>query len=72
MTSSIATLDVSEDEQLLQQVLRPYRKHTSYLTAATVTPPPVGSEAGEGMRCEGSFRVPYSCYIDDTGHFNSL
>lgn len=59
------------DEELLAQVLRPYRPHCRYLRTATFT---AGGEPakGGGISVAGEFAIPESCYIDDTGHFNSV
>lgn len=55
------------DSALLSEVLRPYaRPKTGYLKSATVT-------AANGLAgAEGEFAIPYPCYIDDTGHLNSV
>ncbi|MFK4106595.1 FcoT family thioesterase [Streptomyces sp. NPDC019531] len=62
------------DPDLLSRVLRPYRsKDTRYLKSAVLTVTAAEDQAG-GSRlsavCE--FEIPESCYIDDTGHFNSV
>ncbi|MGW0576125.1 (2E)-enoyl-ACP glycyltransferase [Streptomyces sp. NPDC002920] len=54
------------DEALLARVLTPYKDHCRYLRSAVVTE--TGGRAG--ARCE--FAIPESCYIDDTGHLNSV
>jgi (3R)-3-[(carboxylmethyl)amino]fatty acid synthase len=55
------------DPTLLSAVLRPYeRPKTGYLKSATV------SVANGTASAEGDFAIPYSCYIDDTGHLNSV
>lgn len=54
------------DDPLLAGVLRVYKPHCRYLRSATVT---ADGEVARG-RCE--FLIPESCYIDDTGHFNSV
>lgn len=54
------------DEALLNRVLAPYKPHCKYLTSAEVT-----ARAGLA-RAQGSFAIPESCYIDDTGHLNSV
>ncbi|MDV9174322.1 FcoT family thioesterase [Streptomyces sp. W16] len=54
------------DEELLARVLVPYKAHCKYLRSALVT-------AGAGLasaHCE--FAIPESCYIDNTGHLNSV
>lgn len=57
------------DTELLSQVLRPYRSHCQYLKSAVL-------EAAPGPRDQvtvsGEFEIGDSCYIDDTGHFNSV
>ena len=51
---------------LLERVLTPYKDHCKYLRSAVVT-----DTAGRASaRCE--FEIPESCYIDDTGHLNSV
>ncbi|MER5466884.1 MULTISPECIES: FcoT family thioesterase [unclassified Streptomyces] len=60
------------DEPLLQRVLTPYRaKRCEYLRTAEVI---CDGGPGEGSRlsAECTFEIPESCYIDDTGHFNSV
>ncbi|MBV9023635.1 MAG: FcoT family thioesterase [Streptomycetaceae bacterium] len=54
------------DEDLLARVLMPYKEHCTYLRTAVITPHPEQASA----RCE--FAIPESCYIDDTGHLNSV
>lgn len=56
----------STDEQLLTAVLRCYKPHCRYLTEAEV------GRDGEVLRGTGIMRIPESCYIDDTGHLNSV
>ncbi|MGW4728249.1 (2E)-enoyl-ACP glycyltransferase [Streptomyces shenzhenensis] len=54
------------DGELLARVLVPYKQHCKYLKSAEVT-----AGAGlSGARC--AFAIPESCYIDDTGHLNSV
>ncbi len=64
-----ATAD--DDAALLTKVLRPYKPHCRYVRSTAVT---VERDTDEGnrviARCELS--IPESCYIDDTGHFNSV
>lgn len=52
---------------LLESVLLPYKEHCKYLKKMSV--------AGESpglITATGEFSIPDSCYIDDTGHFNSV
>ncbi|GAA3127899.1 fatty acyl CoA thioesterase FcoT [Streptomyces rameus] len=54
------------DEELLARVLVPYKQHCKYLTSAEVS----ASAGLSSARC--AFAIPESCYIDDTGHLNSV
>ncbi|MEU5844939.1 (2E)-enoyl-ACP glycyltransferase [Saccharopolyspora shandongensis] len=60
-----ATISHLTDEKLLAEVLRPYKEHCKYLKSAVVTP-------GEQLTVRCEFGIPESCYIDDTGHLNSV
>ncbi|MGM0351974.1 (2E)-enoyl-ACP glycyltransferase [Streptomyces sp. ECR3] len=54
------------DEELLIRVLVPYKEHCKYLKSAEVT-------ASAGLSCaQGVFAIEESCYIDNTGHLNSV
>ncbi|MFJ6728021.1 FcoT family thioesterase [Streptomyces sp. NPDC091281] len=54
------------DADLLARVLTPYKPHCKYLTSAEVT-------AADGLPSAAcAFAIPESCYIDDTGHLNSV
>ncbi|MGP4112733.1 FcoT family thioesterase [Streptomyces sp. 4N509B] len=55
-----------ESATLLDRVLRVYKPHCRYLRSANVLP------GGEPLRAACDFEIPESCYIDDTGHFNSV
>jgi len=59
------------DQQLLTRVLRPYRKNCGYMRSARLVADgdPV---AGGRITVHGELSIPESCYIDDTGHFNSV
>ncbi|SDM69223.1 FcoT family thioesterase [Allokutzneria albata] len=48
---------------VLERVLRPYKVDCRYLVSADL-------DGDAGAR--GDFVIPESCYIDDTGHFNSV
>lgn len=54
------------DGPLLAEVLRVYKPHCRYLRSAAVT------TDGELPQARCEFVIPESCYIDDTGHFNSV
>ncbi|XIE79373.1 FcoT family thioesterase [Streptomyces sp. SBR177] len=54
------------DADLLAEVLAPYRPNCRYLREATVF-------LRDGLpAAQCTFHIPESCYIDDTGHFNSV
>lgn len=55
------------DQELLARVLAPYKDHCNYLLTAEVS-----KTAGGLSRVRASFAIPESCYIDDTGHLNSV
>ncbi|MFJ4966502.1 FcoT-like thioesterase domain protein [Streptomyces sp. ADI96-02] len=55
------------DQELLARVLAPYKAHCRYLLAAEAH----GLDGGLS-RVRGTFAIPESCYIDDTGHLNSV
>ncbi|MEU1511071.1 FcoT family thioesterase [Streptomyces sp. NPDC005811] len=55
------------DEALLARVLAPYKAHCRYLRSADVTVRDDGPSA-----VHGDFAISESCYIDDTGHLNSV
>ncbi|MEV5975207.1 FcoT family thioesterase [Streptomyces sp. NPDC051921] len=60
------------DEELLDRVMGPYKsKNCVYLKEAVVG---VDGENPDDLRLTAScrFEIPESCYIDDTGHFNSV
>ena len=61
------------DAGLLESILVPYKPGCRYLRSAEVTfrDPDVGSKAPVAV-ARGEFAIPESCYVDDTGHFNSV
>ena len=65
---SAATLHV--ESALMAQVLAPYKPHCRYLQGAKVELPAAGADYL--VRLHGELSIPDSCYIDDTGHFNSV
>jgi hypothetical protein len=54
------------DAALLARVLRCYKPHCRYLTSMTVEP------TDGVIRGRGELTIAESCYIDDTGHLNSV
>ncbi len=70
---------VAVASDLLVSVLAPYKEHCKYLKKVFI----VGEGAAESnggdshaasglITAKGEFSIPSSCYIDDTGHFNSV
>ena len=65
------SIHVSNDEILLEKVLIPYKANCKYLKSAELIKEGDPQNRGRIIgRCELS--IPESCYIDDTGHFNSV
>lgn len=65
-------MEYPTDEELLKRVMGPYQsKNCVYLQEAVVG---VVGENPDDRRLTAScrFEIPESCYIDDTGHFNSV
>ncbi|MFB2772492.1 FcoT family thioesterase [Pelatocladus sp. BLCC-F211] len=70
-TVKLNSIWVNNDDILLAQVLKPYKAHCKYLKSAEVIQEGDPQDRGRVIgRCE--FAIPESCYIDDTGHFNSV
>ncbi|HEX2130189.1 MAG TPA: FcoT family thioesterase [Actinophytocola sp.] len=66
-STDIHPVTFADDPELLSDVLRPYaRPKTGYLRSATV------AVSGGLASAQGEFAIPHSCYIDDTGHLNSV
>ena len=59
------------DDTLLTEVLKPYKDHCKYLQSAKVIQES-NSKNKERVIGQCKFAIPESCYIDDTGHFNSV
>ncbi|OJJ19610.1 hypothetical protein BKI52_22655 [marine bacterium AO1-C] len=58
------------DESFVQKVMKPYRANSAYLQSAELIQQT--DQGLSGLRMEGVFNIPESCYIDDTGHFNAV
>lgn len=58
------------DNEFLEEVLKPYHKHTSYLKKAFFQSNDDGNYKDYVIK--GEFAIEESCYIDDTGHFNAV
>ena len=59
------------DTELLSRVLRVYLPHCRYLKSAEVETAPESAPSDQ-LTVFGEFEIGDSCYIDDTGHFNSV
>jgi hypothetical protein len=57
---------IPDDPDLRERVLACYKPHCRYLRSAT-------SAVADGrIRLTAAFEIPMSCYIDDTGHLNTV
>jgi len=56
--------------ELQARVLAPYKPHCRYLLRSFVEMPEPGAD--HLVRLHGELSIPSSCYIDETGHFNSV
>jgi hypothetical protein len=66
-------------KEFLDKILLPYRDHAKYLKTARLLnyyDPGVSGRVPKNetdlVTIEGTFSIPESCYIDDTGHFNAV
>lgn len=59
------------DQTLMNQVLEPYFEHARYLKHAVVKNPNMPDQ-NERISALCKFSIQKSCYIEDTGHFNSV
>jgi hypothetical protein len=62
---------IDSDSALMGQVLNVYKPNCRYLKHVLLRAEGIKA-AGEYFGSEGQFSIPESCYIDDTGHFNSV
>ncbi|NJR65313.1 MAG: hypothetical protein HC772_08340, partial [Leptolyngbyaceae cyanobacterium CRU_2_3] len=68
------TLPTMEEvsQELLDTFLAPYKEHCRYLKRAQFQSPVISTGREQSWLINGDFAIPESCYIDDTGHFNSV
>jgi hypothetical protein len=66
-----AIVKYSDDPVLRKRVMSPYKDHCQYMKNATLRAEGSFSD-GEYLTGDAQFQIPESCYIDDTGHFNSV
>lgn len=62
------TSEIIIDSEFSRQVLKPYRKHTTYLKKTVCH----WNKDKNYPTMKGDFQINESCYIDDTGHFNAV
>ncbi len=60
------------NRDLLKLFLEPYKEDCKYLKKAYFNSNESRKEDRNLGFIKGEFAIPYSCYIDDTGHFNSV
>jgi hypothetical protein len=70
-------LPMAISDAFVADILKPYRKHATYLRSAEITQ--FSEKALQDSASDvslvtgtGRFSIPKSCYIDDTGHFNAV
>lgn len=66
-------IDIEKD--FMAKILKPYREHATYLKSASLvsySTPETYQDKNFLIKAVGTFSIPESCYIDDTGHFNSV
>jgi hypothetical protein len=68
---------INVDSHLLDIILEPYRKNCHYLQKAEINAT-INNQSRSSKKKDlivstiGEFSISESCYIDDTGHFNSV
>jgi hypothetical protein len=68
-------MPVEMSAEFVADILRPYRANAKYLQSAQITQVRGSDRPAKGvpmLTAAGSFSIPESCYIDDTGHFNAV
>lgn len=62
------------DEKLLENILTPYKSNCRYLKKARLEfdKNALKNETDDIWVAKGEFSIPQSCYIQNTGHFNSV
>ena len=68
--NSTQVCEVSQD--LLKLFLEPYKEDCKYLKEAQFYRENSSQDSRKLGFIKGQFSIPNSCYIDDTGHFNSV
>jgi len=68
-------LPLNISQEFMAGILKPYKPHTTYLKSARILQyqDPAAAQASKDLvTIEGTFSIPDSCYIDNTGHFNAV
>jgi hypothetical protein len=70
-------LPMAISDAFVAEILKPYREHARYLKSAELTQfsedaQRTGDANASLVTGVGTFSIPESCYIDDTGHFNAV
>jgi hypothetical protein len=69
----VTTVQIVElSKGVLTDVLAPYKSHCRYVKGAVIELPNGDPDADFLVRIRGDLTIDESCYIDDTGHFNSV
>jgi hypothetical protein len=66
----VSVVRIPVGPELQARVLAPYKPHCRYLTRSIVELPEPGAD--HLVRLRGELGISSSCYIDETGHFNSV
>ena len=75
--ANAAQLPIAIADELVADILKPYRAHSRYLKSAAIAgfrdkADPASKATDPMVRATGRFAIEESCYIDDTGHFNAV
>lgn len=78
-TDSRIQMPMEISDAFIARILKPYRENAKYLKSACIldycepfSDPAPEKGHDELVTIEGTFSIPESCYIDDTGHFNAV
>lgn len=77
-TGSRIPMPMEISDAFIARILKPYRENAKYLKSARILDycepfsDPALKDNNELVSIEGTFSIPESCYIDDTGHFNAV
>lgn len=66
---ALVPLETAVPASILDTVLTPYKPHCRYLQSVAMQKECSGTAL---LKARGTFSIPESCYIADTGHFNAV